>query len=445
MNLLGWLVWLLTGQLLSPVPSPRQLLADALAAVQTTYPELAASPSKCERLLSECEHLHEPLQLLADGWSQDEHLSLSGRRQARANLTGALINHLSCLHVWNSHYAHDYDAENNHRQLPQPPSITQPIFIIGWPRTGSTLLHNMLSHHPQLRAPLLWEVLQPALAAETKSDDEVRRHISNTTNEIEPWFEAEPNLRFMHAMRADAPDECCHLLEQTLVDRHTPIIASSMNAYAEWLYSRTPESMRPFYRFYRKQLELIATRQFATQQHGPSIFVLKDSTHMLFVEALLLEFPDARIIHTIRDAASVAGSCCSGFSLLSNFYYSRVDKHGVARRVMRYLEACARSMNRAQDSLAQQHTRRVFFDVPFQELASEPARCVLRLCNDLGLEWTPTIQATMREKEADSRVEHQRNRHRYTLSQHEWALDDTQARERLVWYTQRFLQTHTPA
>ena len=39
--------------------------------------------------------------------------------------------------------------------------ITRPIFIVGQPRTGTTILFDLLAQDPQLRPPLTWEVDAP--------------------------------------------------------------------------------------------------------------------------------------------------------------------------------------------------------------------------------------------------------------------------------------------
>lgn len=44
-------------------------------------------------------------------------------------------------------------------------AVPQPTFVMGLPRTGTTLLHRLLSLDPHVRAPLLWELLSPVPAS----------------------------------------------------------------------------------------------------------------------------------------------------------------------------------------------------------------------------------------------------------------------------------------
>src|SRR5215472_8148564 len=40
--------------------------------------------------------------------------------------------------------------------------VLRPVFVVGLPRTGTTMLHALLAGAPGHRAPLLWELLDPA-------------------------------------------------------------------------------------------------------------------------------------------------------------------------------------------------------------------------------------------------------------------------------------------
>ena len=59
------------------------------------------------------------------------------------------------------------DHRSGARKIPtSPPSpIGRPIFIVGQPRTGTTILFDLLAQDPELRPPLTWEVDNPGPAA----------------------------------------------------------------------------------------------------------------------------------------------------------------------------------------------------------------------------------------------------------------------------------------
>ena len=62
-----------------------------------------------------------------------------------------------------------------HRQYPELASrpIERPVIVMGIPRTGTTLLSNLLAADPARRSPLEWEIdepIPPATAATLKTD-----------------------------------------------------------------------------------------------------------------------------------------------------------------------------------------------------------------------------------------------------------------------------------
>jgi len=83
--------------------------------------------------------------------------------------------------------------------------IDAPLFIVGPPRTGTTILLELLALDPQLRAPLAWEALHP-LPVE---GDEARR-LQLSESEQEFWADIHPEFMTMHELASDLPCECVH-------------------------------------------------------------------------------------------------------------------------------------------------------------------------------------------------------------------------------------------
>src|SRR3546814_2488684 len=47
--------------------------------------------------------------------------------------------------------------------------IKQPMFILGLPRCGTSLLHALIDGDPQIRPPLMWEVADPSPQTEAET------------------------------------------------------------------------------------------------------------------------------------------------------------------------------------------------------------------------------------------------------------------------------------
>src|SRR5216117_439052 len=95
--------------------------------------------------------------------------------EARLNLIGKIALRTNILQTLCSRLQMERD-----RQL--YPNIAQqkirgPLFIVGLPRSGTTLLHSLLAADPEHRCPLMWEVRSPS--PPTVADE--RRRIQRAT------------------------------------------------------------------------------------------------------------------------------------------------------------------------------------------------------------------------------------------------------------------------
>src|SRR5215510_6375021 len=108
------------------------------------------------------DEFREPLKLVLEGLETEARLTLLGRLVARRDLLGLLTNR---LRLTEDRRRHPGIAEQR---------ITRPFFIIGLPRTGSTILHHLISQDPGSRAPLAWEVMTPSPPPEARYDPDPR-------------------------------------------------------------------------------------------------------------------------------------------------------------------------------------------------------------------------------------------------------------------------------
>src|SRR5262245_26003086 len=94
--------------------------------------------------------LAEPLERLAHATEGESRLTLTGRIAIRSYLVDLLVNR---LHL-------QRDRTRDPRIATQ--AIERPVFIFGLPRTGTTLLHSLISQDDGVRVPLTWEVMYPS-------------------------------------------------------------------------------------------------------------------------------------------------------------------------------------------------------------------------------------------------------------------------------------------
>ena len=85
----------------------------------------------------------QPLKLLLEGYNGSAKLTELGRTIARRLVLGMLVNRLRTMRI----FRESFDL----------PEVRKPVFILGLPRTGSTMLHELFGLHPDLQTPKLWQ------------------------------------------------------------------------------------------------------------------------------------------------------------------------------------------------------------------------------------------------------------------------------------------------
>jgi Sulfotransferase family len=93
---------------------------------------------------------HEPLWVFLKAYETEAKLTLIGRLAVRRNTLQLLTNRLWLV-----------EDRKRYPAIAQQ-DIRQPLFIVRLPRTGSTLLHNLLAQDPGNRVPLCWEAMFPS-------------------------------------------------------------------------------------------------------------------------------------------------------------------------------------------------------------------------------------------------------------------------------------------
>ena len=274
-----------------------------------------------------------------------------------------------------------------------------PLVITGLPRTGTTLLHNLLARLTGNRAYRLWELRAPAFAPGAPLD-QPRRELSATADALKWLYDRAPGFRNIHPMQADAPDECNWLLRPTFT---TPVFswANFVPAYDRWLNS---VDRIPSYREWRLQLQMLRWRS------PGGMPVLKDPGHLWSLDALLTVAPDARIVLLERDLAEAVPSLCSlAITLQSIEADPAPEPHVVGRYILDMVR-------RGHDAVAAARKRwpDAFLTVAYDELVADPVATLRHIqdwagrpIDDTGLDKCRAFLAAPREASA----------HRYSLEQ----------------------------
>jgi hypothetical protein len=335
------------------------------------------------------ERFREPLQVLVESLEKDARLSPFGRLLTRLNLIHYAANRLRVQHAITAH-------PEILNQL-----VARPIFVVGLPRTGTTLLHNLLCQQSECRPLLFWEALQPAANAHGK--DRRPANARRLFNALTRW--GAPQLRTVHPIDADGPEECTWMLFNTFV---TPafFLNGNVRGYLDWLRRRGRELLPWAYEQYRRYLQVLQWGQ--PRGH----WVLKSPAHSFGLEALLQQFPDACVIQTHRDMGKVLPSACSLFAVSQGIYSDEVDCRRLGPEVAHLLRT--HLLEPAMKARAEGPSR--IFDVPFRSLVADPISTVHAIHRHFGLEADEAMEQRMHQWLAANPV-NKNGLHQYDLEQ----------------------------
>jgi hypothetical protein len=288
--------------------------------------------------------------------------------------------------------------------------IDAPLVITGPPRSGTSILFELLALDPNARAPLAWEVLHPV--AWPGASDDLRRRLAECEQEF--WADVQPEFAAIHELRADLPVECVTLTLPSFTGGHWGMIAS----LPDWVPDY-PASMA----YHRALLQ--------TLQHGgpPRNWVLKTPLYLVFIDLLFATYPDAWVVHTHRDPLKTEPS---SLSTLATVRWQRSDEvelpeaGGAGLGEMMMLLAARRAAGELPERIVDSH---------FADLIADPVAAVEKLYQQMGRPFLPehadAIRGYVREK-----PQGKFGRHQY--SPEEWGFDPAQLRERMRPYTDHY-------
>jgi Sulfotransferase family len=320
----------------------------------------------------------------------------SCQREARLNLIGKIALRTDVLQTLCSRLQMERDRQLYPNIAQQ--EIREPLFIVGLPRSGTTLLHSLLAADPEHRCPLMWEVRSPT--PPTVADE--KRRIQRATRSCKFFNWLAPSFRYVHAVGAEVPQECISLMTPTFMSDQFDAMYY-VPSYRAWFFQ---QDLRPAYEYHRRFLQHLQFRRAARR------WILKAPTHMSAMPALLSVYPDALFVQTHRTPVDAMASVSSLVTILRSAFSDAVDPFTVCREAIHYWSQTMDKFLNERDRLASNR----ICDVEFDEIARDPIAAVRQIYDHFG--WSLSQQAEQRMRTlVASHAERQPGNHRYHLSQ----------------------------
>lgn len=310
------------------------------------------------------------------------------------------------------------DYLEQHPELLQRP-IEKPVFVFGVPRTGTTLLSNLLATDPARRSPLTWEIDDPVPPATSETLRTDPRALARLEMEKQ-MLAARPEMGKYYRNSAIYPNECVFFMAH---DFKTLMWESKgkLLGYRDWLLQT---DMTSAYQYHKKFLQLL-------QAQAPGVWNLKMPSHYLWLDTLLKVYPDARLVWTHRDPLTATGSFCSLISLSHSAFTGQVDAEWIGKNCLMQAELHANRIMDFRDKFGEDRV----IDVQYSDLMTKPIETMRDLYAQLGDEFSDAAQSGM-QAWLDDNPQNKFGTHEYKLAQ--FGLDQTAVTEAFERYLSRY-------
>lgn len=290
--------------------------------------------------------------------------------------------------------------------------IERPIFVMGMPRTGTTLLSNLFATDPSLRSPLTWEIddpIPPPKADALRTDPRALARLEMEKK----LLAAHPEMGKYYRNSAIYPNECMffmiHDFKGLLWEGR-----GELRRYRDWLFNEA--DLTSTYEYHKRFLQLL-------QADAPGTWNLKMPSHALWLDTLLKVYPDARLIWAHRDPYTATGSFCS---LMSLSMRASTQKDRSAWISENYPWQAQEHADRIMD-FRDRHGEDRIVDLHYAELMRAPIPTMRKLYDALGQPLSTEAKAAMKAW-IDDNPQQKFGKHEYKLDQFGLSVDKLKPR-----------------
>jgi len=360
----------------------------------------------------------EGLDLLLDSLAATAKLNEIGVSVAETGIVTDLGNRLA-IEGWRA--AHPAVADG---------AIVRPIIIVGQPRTGTTILFDLMAQDPANRAPLSWELERPVPPPRTDTYATDPR-IAECQAGFDLVESIIPGFTAFHELGAQLAQEDVRIFTSDFRSMQHPL-QFEVPAYNRWLLHEA--DMAPAYRWHRRFLQ-----HLQSEHHGDR-WLLKSPAHLWCLPALLAEYPDAVVIQNHRDPLKVIASISA---LGASLREMSTDSFDVRTLAAQYSDDIMVGLDRGlaarRDGL---FAPGQVVDIRYQDIRADLIGGVARIYDEIGLELTAEAESRMRAFLAAHPGDQGGSLKRYSFA--DTGLDEAELRERARPYQERFAVESEP-
>ena len=356
----------------------------------------------------------EPLDVLVNavdgGAPGDGPMHVLGRWRFRAMLVRLLANRMKI-----THHVRTNPAIPDER-------IEAPIVVTGSPRSGSSIIHQLLATDPAVRAPRGWEYFIPLPPPLTEAV--TRNLIAVADREIRLTATFAPAFDGMHEMRSTSTRECVGGLNHAFRSEDFEALYP-VRTYAEWLF--TCDKL-PAMRWHKLIMQLLQVNTDRRQ------WVLKNPAYLGWMDALIETYPDATLVITHRDPLTMLSSVTSLYATMHSAHGDQADAAEMQRLGHDLTDRHWRMLDGLVDWV-DAHPDVVIHHIDYDAFIADQIGAIGGIYATTGRPFTADVQAAMsRHLQTHPQGRHGGHRHSFEAL----GLDYDATRRRFARYQERF-------
>ncbi|MEM8563010.1 MAG: sulfotransferase [Pseudomonadota bacterium] len=357
--------------------------------------EQALTAAKAESGLSDFgdEAFLEPLQAFIDGVKRDLSLSAMGDINFRATVQRLLVNRLR--------------IERDIRSYPEilDEDVSDPIMILGMPRTGTTKLQRLLCCDGQFHGLPLWQLLNPAPFDGERAGDPAQRLAF--ARAVEEATRANPAFTASHETSALEVDEDSFLMLMTF---DYPLLFSLFpsRTYLHWVQQRDRSAA------HRYQRRLLQYLQWQNGGRAGKRWILKNPGAIGCIAALQAVFPNITFVHSERSMLEVMPSYCRLMEAALTPLLESLDPISHGQDSLHYWQY---EMQRFRDDVNELGEDLRMLSVSYLDIVKDPMAVVRDIYSLCSLKLAADAEKAMASWQQSNR-QHKHGKAQYSLEQY---------------------------
>ena len=305
--------------------------------------------------------------------------------------------------------------ENTRKKRPdifQQP-LNNPLIVLGFPRTGTTIIHRLLALDPNSRAYTMLELTYPF---PWMNLDAMRPQMQKSYARMKSIM---PDLDMKHEVGVDIPEECINVLGPTFSSWNY-YIQAPVPEYMKWCF--TTDQHRK-YREYKDYLHLL---QSMDPEKRPT---LKSPPHTAGIKEIHEVIPNAMMVQMHRDPVEFVLSTNSILKTL----HQREKPEQIKKMALDNLDFIEGMMIKNLEHRKEMGSH--VFDVMYKDLMKDPVATIQSIYDHYNIPWPKGYDKLILDY-LEVNKKNKYGKHKYTLE--EFGLTKKMVLDRLKPYIEEF-------